>query len=125
MIESISSIIKHKKRSIRSRKIRMFSMFSTVFPRFMPKDRIAHVDLRSFSKIDGVDSLSSIFENDRFDHFQDRIDLTILRSQKTIDSVGKPMIEFPTLNISTSMNSAFLTMTTKNNVVFTRLHVYP
>ena len=51
---------------------------------------------------------------------------SILRSydhKKTIDSVGKPMIEFPTLNISTSMNSAFLTMTTKNSVVFTRLHV--
>ena len=57
-------------------------MFSTMFPRFMPKDRIAHVDLRSFLKIDGVDSLSSIFENDWFDHFQDRIDLTILWSQK-------------------------------------------
>ena len=74
----------------------MFSMFSTVFPRFMPKDRITHVDLRSFLKIDGVDSLSSIFENDRFDHLQDRIDLTITKNdqfgRKTDDRI--PNLEY-------------------------------
>ena len=45
-------------------------MFLTLFPLLMPKDQIAPFDLRSFLKIDGIDSLSSIFENIE----RDRID---------------------------------------------------
>ena len=56
--------------------------FIYVFPLLRPKDRIAPVDLRSFLKIDGIDSIFF------------KIDLSIT---KTVDSIEKPMIEFPTL----------------------------
>ena len=75
-------------------------MFLTLFPLLMPKDQIAPFDLRSFLKIDGIDSLSSIFEKSNaiesieFSRSNRSFDL---RSQKTIDSTEKPMIECPTL----------------------------
>ena len=83
------------------------------------QDRFAHG--RSFLKIDGIDSLSSIVEKDWPWSNRSRLSLkktmsesipsidgsdsiffmikSIFWSQKTIDSIEKPMIEFPTLNL--------------------------